>query len=214
MKKSPALMIIVILPVFALLLIYKFSSENKQGSQTNSSPETTLVFNGEPYLEPESTLADVNPDEIIPLYAGDNVKPDQISDLDFPDNHIDTSNWKTYHNKEYGFEFKYPPDWRVKETFFPEYRIELYYQRREGDDNGIYLNISQKPSNFGPISNPLRVNDYYGYVENNNDFNVYHLSEISGKIQFQIFSLEDLYTRYSFTNADVLEKILLSLQKI
>lgn len=28
---------------------------------------------------------------------------------------IDTSNWKTYRNDEYGFEFKYPEEWEVKE---------------------------------------------------------------------------------------------------
>jgi len=26
---------------------------------------------------------------------------------------IDTSNWKTYRNEEYGFEFKYPEDWKI-----------------------------------------------------------------------------------------------------
>jgi hypothetical protein len=27
---------------------------------------------------------------------------------------IDTSDWRTYRNEEYGFEFKYPPEWFIK----------------------------------------------------------------------------------------------------
>jgi len=29
----------------------------------------------------------------------------------------ETANWKTYRNEEYGFEFKYPPDWTEKQSF-------------------------------------------------------------------------------------------------
>ena len=36
---------------------------------------------------------------------------------------IDTSDWKTYRNKEYGFEFKYPEEW-------------IYYNLTKEKDNG------------------------------------------------------------------------------
>lgn len=29
-------------------------------------------------------------------------------------NEIDTSDWQTYENKEYGFEFKYPKEWKIQ----------------------------------------------------------------------------------------------------
>ncbi|KKR02565.1 MAG: hypothetical protein UT29_C0001G0045 [Candidatus Yanofskybacteria bacterium GW2011_GWA1_39_13] len=40
---------------------------------------------------------------------------DILSTFRFIDS-ADTSTWQTYHNEEYGFEFKYPKDWRV-DTF-------------------------------------------------------------------------------------------------
>ncbi len=40
---------------------------------------------------------------------------------------IDTSDWKTYRNEEYGFEFKYPKEWAIKKTTTPA----VFYLRSE-----------------------------------------------------------------------------------
>jgi len=37
---------------------------------------------------------------------------------------IDTSNWQTYTNKEYGFSFRYPREWRLVEENCEQYDYE------------------------------------------------------------------------------------------
>ncbi len=39
--------------------------------------------------------------------------PEQLETIE---SKIDTSNWKTYRNEEYGFEVRYPEEWRVNEV--------------------------------------------------------------------------------------------------
>ncbi|MFA6255298.1 MAG: hypothetical protein WC675_04705 [Patescibacteria group bacterium] len=67
---------------------------------------------------------------------------------------IDTSNWKTYWNEEYGFEFKYPPRWELyaggsiiqlasryepsgNSVFVPEDEIYMEFHFLLADDNDL-----------------------------------------------------------------------------
>ena len=69
----------------------------------------------------------------------------------FKTDDIDTSNWKTYRNEEYGFEVKYPEEWycgraaldptKDKTVFCLDMRDkEGYYERGEQTD-GIMINV-------------------------------------------------------------------------
>ncbi|MCX6752632.1 MAG: hypothetical protein NTZ87_04025 [Candidatus Nomurabacteria bacterium] len=57
-----------------------------------------------------------------------------------------TSNWKTYTNNEYGFEFKYPTDWTYVQPskfvtsirFFKSSKIEEYKKFIDGGGDGAY----------------------------------------------------------------------------
>ena len=49
---------------------------------------------------------------------------------------IDTSNWKTYRNEEYGFEVKYPKDWIPPKAFQEIGGVLTTYLRPEGHFEG------------------------------------------------------------------------------
>lgn len=49
-----------------------------------------------------------------------NQAKDEVKTVDITDtNNVDTSDWKTYRNDEYGFEFKMPSGWSIEKTTTP-----------------------------------------------------------------------------------------------
>ncbi len=50
--------------------------------------------------------------------------------LEQKNNNNETADWKTYRNEEYGFEFKYPPTWKLEEI-----KLDVPQQLR---DRGVY----------------------------------------------------------------------------
>lgn len=53
---------------------------------------------------------DSTTEEAITNTGIDNSK---YAQLEFPENDLDTSDWKTYRNEEFGFEVRYPGDWGI-----------------------------------------------------------------------------------------------------
>jgi len=67
---------------------------------------------------------------------------------------IDTSNWETYKNEEYGFEFKYPEGWDIIDS---NDKISVYYKgwRRGLPEGGSGLDIE-----IGEITINKFIEDY------------------------------------------------------
>jgi len=64
---------------------------------------------------------------------------------------IDTSNWKTYRNEEYGFEFKYPEDLIVKDWAYktPNWELLLYIgQNQDIGDGAVSVGVEKDIKNF------------------------------------------------------------------
>ncbi len=64
---------------------------------------------------------------------------------------VDTSNWKTYTNEEYGFSLKYPKHWEKREEFADETSLNIsfsevgqWYNVEGGTENAIVISIHFK----------------------------------------------------------------------
>ena len=87
---------------------------------------------------------------------------------------IDTSNWHTYRNEEFGFEFKYPVDWIVEEnrnptTYLADRLLELRPKKIDEDNKNLifYVIVSEIASDpkkwyQTKYENPGAIKDYRG----------------------------------------------------
>ena len=63
---------------------------------------------------------------------------------------IDTSNWKTYRNEEYGFEFRYPPTLSIKES---DYYINVLFN----DSFNINIDVLNNGLDPKTIKSPIGI---------------------------------------------------------
>jgi len=89
---------------------------------------------------------------------------------------IDTSDWKTYRNEEYGFEVKYPEEWITVKRNLNQWNIIGFREKKlqPGDVNfsRIYIDIKDNSSD-------LTLSEYYKNLSKTSDMEIPDYYEIN-----------------------------------
>ena len=87
---------------------------------------------------------------------------------------IDTSDWKTYRNEEYGFEVKYPKNWETRNVYTEKGKMfsiwfserGKWYEYEGGKESAITLSISLKTNpQYTPPEKTLSLWEEYYSIE-------------------------------------------------
>jgi hypothetical protein len=121
MQRSIQLTVLLILGT--LILIGAYFLWYDKSFEKNSDIATNTFKNEEdvplPPVPDISDLPEVVPnatntsDRIVTPYIPPNTQVAEYKPLTFPDNTLDTSDWQTFRNEQYGFEVRYPKGWGV-----------------------------------------------------------------------------------------------------
>lgn len=205
MNTKPIIIISILIIIGAFVAVF-YNDENKEVSQILPS-ETNEV------TKPNQ---DKNTDEVT---KDEGVK---YEILEFPDNNLDTSDWKTYQNKEFGFEVRYPSDWKVLEYEHPKGLFSFYHSRYAGNDNGIYIDATYNDDfvcGFDDCKNII-VNNMKGhYLYKGVPRTIFSeigiiLKNKDNSSNYSVYVFEDKQNSGNLNYKDVFEKMLLSFKSI
>ena len=156
LSKILTMILFIVLPFVAFYLGVNYQKMITENICLTQMKENSLITNPTPI--PTVTI---NPTSIPTVTINPTIIPSPT---------IEISKWKTYTNKDYGFSFKYPPQFTIKET--PE---KFSYDDRPNEQiNRYYLSFSTQDSfsGFSVDVNPtngMTIGEYYKGLTENGD---------------------------------------------
>ncbi len=136
----------IVVPIAALtiaivgsgsIVLHQQTTVLRQPNTMNESTEMNAVDDNTEQSESEANTI-----------SNQNTQETEIAVLDIEElaANVDTSDWQTYRNEEYGFEFRYPGDWHRTSDNTIEYRGSEYMQLSPSpigpnNDYGVFVRV-------------------------------------------------------------------------
>jgi uncharacterized lipoprotein YajG len=158
------------------------------GCTTQTTTNTNAVSNANATVDTNTTNDNAN---VVVANSNGNTNADQVSE-------VDTSDWLTYENEEYGFTVQYPSDW-------------FYFNKIDGDEAVYDVTLDKSHIRFTSNKNKISANEFVDITitvsESVDD--IYNLQYVKHNNKYYIF---DAGTWATDESLDILNKMLESIQ--